>query len=142
MAWEPYDTTAQAIANGQSDAYITKFADAVRALNLPVAISFGHEMNGNWYPWGTDQTSAPAFVAAWRHIHNLFVQAGASNVIWVWNPNIINPVPQVQLQPYWPGDAYVDWVGITGYFPPRARRPSPASTSPRSRRSRSSPPNR
>jgi hypothetical protein len=117
LAWEPYDTTVQAIADGQSDGYITKFADAVRALNLPVAISFGHEMNGNWYPWGAGQTSASAFVAAWRHIHNLFIQAGASNVIWVWNPNIINPVPDVQLEPYWPGDAYVDWVGITGYFP-------------------------
>ena len=66
----------------------------MRALNLPVAISFGHEMNGNWYPWGTDQTTAGQFVAAWRHIHDLFAAAGASNVIWVWNPNIINPKPQ------------------------------------------------
>jgi mannan endo-1,4-beta-mannosidase len=117
IAWEPYGTTAQAIADGQSDAYISRFASAVRALNLPVAISFGHEMNGNWYPWGTGQTSAAQFVAAWRHIHNLFIQAGASNVIWVWNPNVINGVPQVGLRPYWPGDSYVDWVGITGYFP-------------------------
>ena len=117
IAWEPYGTTAQAIADGQSDGYISRFASAVRALNLPVAISFGHEMNGNWYPWGTDQTSAAQFVAAWRHIHNLFIQAGASNVIWVWNPNVINGVPQVGLRPYWPGDSYVDWVGITGYFP-------------------------
>jgi len=117
IAWEPYATSVQAIANGQSDAYITRFAGAVRTLNLPVAISFGHEMNGNWYPWGTGQTTAAAFVAAWRHIHDLFIQAGASNVIWVWNPNIINPVPQVQLSLYWPGDSYVDWVGLTGYFP-------------------------
>ena len=117
IAWEPYDTTAQAIAGGQSDAYVSRFARAVRALNLPVAISFGHEMNGNWYPWGTGQTTAAAFVAAWRHIHNLFIQAGASNVIWVWNPNIINPVAQVGLRSYWPGDSYVDWVGLTGYFP-------------------------
>jgi mannan endo-1,4-beta-mannosidase len=117
IAWEPYGTSLQAIANGQSDAYITRFADAVRTLNLPVAISFGHEMNGNWYPWGTDQSTAAEFVAAWRHMHDLFVQAGASNVIWVWNPNIVNPVPQVQLSLYWPGDSYVDWVGITGYFP-------------------------
>ncbi len=117
LAWEPYNISLQAIAGGQSDAYITRFADAVRALNLPVAISFGHEMNGNWYPWGTAQTTPAEFVAAWRHIHDLFVQAGASNVIWVWNPNIINPVPQVELRPYWPGDAYVDWVGVTGYFP-------------------------
>jgi mannan endo-1,4-beta-mannosidase len=117
IAWEPYDTSVQAIAAGQSDAYITRFAAAVRALNLPVAISFGHEMNGNWYPWGSGQTTPAVFVAAWRHIHDLFIQAGASNVIWVWNPNVINPVPQVPLNVYWPGDAYVDWVGITGYFP-------------------------
>jgi mannan endo-1,4-beta-mannosidase len=117
IAWEPYDTSVQAIADGQSDGYITKFASAVRALNLPVVISFGHEMNGDWYPWGTAQTAAATFVAAWRHIHDLFIQAGASNVIWMWNPNIINPVPQVQLQQYWPGPSYVDWVGITGYFP-------------------------
>jgi mannan endo-1,4-beta-mannosidase len=117
IAWEPYDMGLQAIAGGQGDAYITRFARAVRTLNLPVAISFGHEMNGNWYPWGSGQSTAAEFVAAWRHIHDLFIQAGASNVIWVWNPNIVNPVPQVQLSPYWPGDSYVDWVGITGYFP-------------------------
>jgi len=116
MAWEPFTPSVQAIAAGASDGYITSFAKAVRALGLPVAISFGHEMNGNWYPWGTGQTSAATFVAAWRHIHHLFAAAGASNVIWVWNPNIINPMPQVQLRPYWPGASYVDWIGLTGYF--------------------------
>jgi mannan endo-1,4-beta-mannosidase len=117
MAWEPFDVTVQSIANGGSDAYITKFAEAVRAFGEPISLSFGHEMNGNWYPWGTTGASAADFVAAWRLIHNLFAKAGANNVIWVWNPNIINPVPDVQLQPYWPGNAYVDWVGLTGYFP-------------------------
>jgi mannan endo-1,4-beta-mannosidase len=117
MAWEPFSTSVQAIADGQSDAYITRFARAVHALNVPVALSFGHEMNGNWYPWGTTKTTPAAFVAAWRHIHDLFAQAGASNVIWVWNPNIINPMPDTQLKPLYPGDAYVDWVGVTGYFP-------------------------
>jgi hypothetical protein len=93
-SWEPYDTSPAAIADGHSDAYITRFARAVRALNVPVVISFGHEMNGNWYPWETTQSTPAEFVAAWRHIHDLFIQAGASNVIWVWNPNIINPMPQ------------------------------------------------
>jgi mannan endo-1,4-beta-mannosidase len=116
MAWEPFSTSVQQIAAGASDAYITRFARAIRALGLPVALSFGHEMNGNWYPWGTDQTTPATFVAAWRHIHDLFAAAGASNVIWVWNPNVINPVPQVKLKPYWPGDSYVTWVGLTGYF--------------------------
>ena len=116
MAWEPYGTTVADIAACRSNAYITKFATAVRALNLPVAISFGHEMNGNWYPWGTTHTTPAQFVAAWRLIHGLFTGVGATNVIWVWNPNDIFPMPQVQLKPYWPGNAYVNWVGITGYF--------------------------
>ena len=115
-AWEPFDTTVQAIAGGASDAYITSFAKGVSAFGNPVALSFGHEMNGDWYPWGTKQTTAASFVAAWRHIHDLFAKAGVHNVIWIWNPNIINPMPNVQLEPYWPGSAYVDWVGITGYF--------------------------
>jgi mannan endo-1,4-beta-mannosidase len=115
-AWEPFDTSVQSIAQGTSDAYITSFAKAVRAFGDPIALSFGHEMNGDWYPWGTKQTTAASFVAAWRHIHDLFAKAGADNVIWIWNPNIISPMPNVQLKPYWPGSAYVDWVGITGYF--------------------------
>jgi hypothetical protein len=117
MAWEPFSESVGSIANGVSDSYITTFAKAVRAFGGPVALSFGHEMNGNWYPWGTTATTPAQFVAAWQHIHDLFAAAGATNVIWIWNPNIVNPMPDVQLSPYWPGSAYVDWVGLTGYFP-------------------------
>lgn len=116
MVWEPYHSTVAAIADGRSNGYITQFAQQVRTLNLPVAISFGHEMNGWWYPWGTTGTTAAQFVAAWRLIHRLFAAAGASNVIWVWNPNVISAEPQLDLSAYYPGNAYVDWVGITGYF--------------------------
>lgn len=116
QVWEPYDTTARQIAAGDSDNYLVRFADDVRSLNLPIAISFGHEMNGDWYPWGSGQTSAADFVAAWRHIHDVFAKRGATNVIWVWDPNDIYPVPTVALKPYYPGDAYVDWAGVTGYW--------------------------
>jgi mannan endo-1,4-beta-mannosidase len=116
MVWEPYHTTVAAIADGRSNGYITRFARAVRALNLPLAISFGHEFNGFWYPWGTTGTTAAQFVAAWRLIHRLFAAAHATNVIWVWNPNVISAEPQLALSAYYPGDAYVDWVGVTGYF--------------------------
>ena len=116
MVWEPYHTTVAAIADGHSDGYITKFAREVRALNLPLAISFGHEFNGFWYPWGTTGTTAAQFVAAWRLIHRLFAAAHATNVIWVWNPNVISAEPQLPLSTYYPGNAYVDWVGVTGYF--------------------------
>ncbi len=79
-------------------------------------MSFGHEMNGDWYPWGTQGTTAADFVHAWQHIHDIFNEVGATNVIWIWSPNVINPVPSVQLKAYYPGDAYVDWIGMIGYY--------------------------
>jgi hypothetical protein len=116
MAWEPFAPSLRQIAAGASDGYIRTFAAAVRDLNVPVALSFGHEMNGDWYPWGTQAATAGDFVRAWRHVHDLFLDAGATTVIWVWNPNVVNPVPGVPLRPLYPGDAYVDWVGVTGYY--------------------------
>ncbi len=116
VAWEPYKATYAQIASGSQDAYIRSTAEAIQDMNIPVALSFGHEMNGAWYPWGTKGNTPAQFVAAWRHIHDVFQDVGVSNVIWVWSPNIINPVPQVQLKPYYPGDGYVDWVGVVGYY--------------------------
>jgi mannan endo-1,4-beta-mannosidase len=116
IAWEPFSASFKSIADGEYDSYIKHFASQVHYMNLPVAISFAHEMNGYWYPWGTQSNTAAEFVKAWQHIHNLFLEAGATNVVWVWSPNDIGPVSNVQLKPYYPGDAYVDWIGIIGYY--------------------------
>ena len=83
MAWEPFKPSIADIADGVSDDYIRRFAMDVQALNLPVAISFAHEMNGFWYPWGTEKTSPADFVHAWRHTHDIFLDVGATNVIWI-----------------------------------------------------------
>ncbi|MDF3140759.1 MULTISPECIES: glycosyl hydrolase [unclassified Streptomyces] len=116
MSWEPFDTPIADIAAGKSDAYIKEYATAVRKLNLPVVISFADEFNGHWEKWGTKNVTPKDYVAAWRHLHETFIDVGASNVIWAWSPNIVNPVKSVKLKPYYPGDAYVDWVGLIGYW--------------------------
>jgi predicted small secreted protein len=116
MAWEPFHTSLASIASGSSDAYLRKFATSVRTVNLPVVISFGHEMNTYWYPWGTHGNRPADFVSAWRHIHDIFTQVGATSVIWAWSPNVINPVRGTRLKPLYPGDAYVDWIGMIGYY--------------------------
>ena len=116
LRWEPNQVSMADIAAGKYDPYITKFATAARALNLPLAMTFAHEMNGGWYSWGTKQTRPVDYVGAWRHVHDLFDRADAHNVIWVWAPNVINPVPSVRLAPLYPGDEYVDWIGIDGYY--------------------------
>ncbi|MFB7612910.1 glycoside hydrolase family 26 protein [Kitasatospora sp. NPDC056181] len=116
MAWEPHSPSMAAIAAGETDDYVKSVAKAAAKLNLPIAISIAHEMNGDWYPWGRQAASAEDFVAAWRRVHDIFDRAGATNVIWVWSPNITDPAPNTRLAPYYPGDTYVDWAGMTGYF--------------------------
>jgi beta-mannanase len=116
MSWEPFDISVADIAAGKSDAYLKNYAEAVRKLNLPVVMDFADEFNGGWEKWGTKYVKPKDYVAAWRHIHDVFVDAGAGTVIWAWSPNIINPVPTVGLKQYYPGDGYVDWVGLIGYF--------------------------
>ena len=108
------------IASGRYDGYLSSYAEAVRAYGHPVVLSFGHEMNGNWSDWGYRHTSPAAFVAAWRHIVNLFNVLGAHNVTWLWTVNIINDSRSGKvdnnLRQWWPGSSYVTWVGIDGYY--------------------------
>jgi hypothetical protein len=59
------------------------------------------------------------FVRAWRHVVTLFRTLGAKNVTWLWTVNIINDTQHGQIprpNQWWPGAAYVNWVGIDGYY--------------------------
>jgi mannan endo-1,4-beta-mannosidase len=113
----PFGVSLAAVAAGQYDGYLSAYAEAVSAYGHPVILSFGHEMNGNWYPWGDTHTSPAVFVAAWRHIVTLFRELGVRNVTWLWTVNIIDtlggiPPPAA----WWPGSSYVTWVGLDGYY--------------------------
>ncbi len=113
----PYDVSLTAIASGQYDSYLSAYAAAVRSYRHPVVVSFGHEMNGHWYPWANTHSPPSAFVAAWRHIVTLFREVGARNVTWLWTVNIIVTSGNIPSpDPWWPGSSYVTWVGIDGYY--------------------------
>jgi mannan endo-1,4-beta-mannosidase len=116
---QPTGVSLAAIANGRYDDYLSSYADAVRAYGRPVILSFGHEMNGSWYSWGYRHTSPATFVAAWRQIVTVFRSERVDNVTWLWTVNIINGTGHGKIPdpaPWWPGSAYVNWVGIDGYY--------------------------
>jgi mannan endo-1,4-beta-mannosidase len=116
---DPTGVSIRMIAAGKYDGYLSAYAEAVRAYRHPVILSFGHEMNGSWSSWGYRHTSPATFVAAWRHIVTSFRELGAGNVTWLWTVNIINDTQQGRIPPpapWWPGNAYVTWVGIDGYY--------------------------
>ena len=118
---DPNGVSLAAIVAGVFDGYLEKFATDVAAYGAStghgVIISFGHEMNGYWYHWGYRHTSAAVFVAAWRHVVTLFRGQGAEDVTWLWTTNIIDAKGGIpDPAPWWPGRAYVTWIGIDGYY--------------------------
>ena len=118
------DFSWQAIASGKHDAYITQVAKAAAAYHYPFVLRTLHEMDGNWYPWGyrANGNENPAdYAIAWRHIVSIFRREGATNVQFAWviaagvlNDNLLNKYGDILKQMY-PGDEYVDWVGLDGY---------------------------
>jgi hypothetical protein len=116
----PCDSTGISIANvtnGTYDTYLTEFADAVRAFGHPVLLTFDHEMNGDWYPWGDIEVTPAQWIAAWQHVTSL-ISSIAPNVTWVWAPNIEQGAAPVSR--YWPGtghaNPHVGVIGLDGYL--------------------------
>jgi hypothetical protein len=106
------------IIDGDHDAYILEFARDAKAYGNLVILRFAQEANANHFPWGVGRfdNTAQTFVAAWRHIHDLFASVGADNVKFLWSMSRehcaggCNPYT-----PLYPGDAYVDALGFSGY---------------------------
>ena len=122
ISWEGAHLVS--ISSGAYDSLIRARARSVKNFGHRVFIRWGYEMNGDWNPWdGSHNNSAgyhdgpSKYVAAWRHIHNIFQHVGATNATWVWCPND-QDVPSASWNHwtnYYPGDAYVDWVCVDGY---------------------------
>jgi hypothetical protein len=105
------------VISGTYDSYIRKFAEAAKAWGHPFFLRFNWEMNGGWFPWseGVNGNKSGEYVTAWRHVHDIFTAVGATNVSWVWCPNV-DPTNDFQnLESLYPGDKYVDWTGLDGY---------------------------
>jgi hypothetical protein len=100
------------VAAGGDDDQIRAQAIQLKALEGPVLLRWFAEMD---LPENqADAISPAAYVAAWRHMHGIFTSAGAANVRWVWCPNA-SGFSEATAQAYYPGKAYVDWIGADGY---------------------------
>lgn len=122
VAWEPRnpenvdenkDYLAE-ISGGNYDSYILEFAQVLNEYNAPVVIRFGHEMNGDWYPWGGRPNE---YILAYRKVVDLIRSAGYNNISFMWciNAESSPSEPISSVGKYYPGDIYVDLIGIDGF---------------------------
>lgn len=131
-AWVPIYAGGVAVANqpgfslsnlvsGAYDTYIDSWANGLAEWGKPVLLRFGHEMNSDWYPWSVraNGNTAQQFIDTWIYLRDRFTAAGAENVYWVWSPfasaNSDARGESDELADVFPGDAYVDFVGATGF---------------------------
>jgi hypothetical protein len=121
-----YTDTDQLIASGDpaEDATIRATARALRQFPGPVILRWFWEFNQvdkNFTCRGDDgknatQQSYDGFIAAWRHIRLLFLEERAFNVIFLWNPgSYAADGDKRDPHPYYPGNDYVDWIGLDNY---------------------------
>lgn len=125
ITWEPWASTLSSnnleeelqaedkifknILQGKFDNYIRGFAQILSAYDKPIFLRFAHEFDNPQYPWSTaGKNTSEEFKEAWKYVYTLLKEEGAHKTIWVWNPWKAKAVDA-----YYPGDEYVDWIGIT-----------------------------
>lgn len=125
IVWEPWiwgeenKIKLDNIINGEWDTYIEKWAKSAKLYGKPVLVRWGHEFNIEKYPWGVGNNGRDPikYITAYKHVHDIFNKVGAANVKWIWCFNNY-PNPDEEWNNYelaYPGENYVDWIGIDGY---------------------------
>jgi hypothetical protein len=104
IAWEPND----GLDVVQDDTYLRTFARKLNESGVPVFLRFASEMNGDWTAYSGDPEK---YIEKWRLVHDVMAEE-APNVMMVWT---VFTFPQSTILTYYPGDEYVDWVGVNIY---------------------------
>lgn len=104
IAWEPNE----GLEAVQDDEYLRNFAQQLKRYGLPVFLRFASEMNGDWTAYSGNPQQ---YIEKWRLVHDVMAEE-APNVMMVWT---VFTSPQSTILKFYPGDDYVDWVGVNIY---------------------------
>lgn len=121
-SWQPTGTL-NSFAGGSNDTYLQTEASRIAAAGVPVIVRMAWEFNGDWMPYGNGHETAAQFVAGWQHVVSVMRTAGATNALFMWCPNVWTDSNEVDPTVadgsgvnWYPGDAYVDLIGLDGYM--------------------------
>lgn len=113
------NSTLYDILRGEYDDVLREYANQFKDFGHPVLFRLNNEMNGTWtiYSGIADMCDPELFTSAWRYMYKFFEKEGVNNLIWVFNPNDGNypPLKWNNQVSYYPGNEYVQFIGITGY---------------------------
>ncbi len=99
---------AQKAGNGDYDRVIKKYSSWAKKVNRPIYLRIGYEFDG-----AHNELEPREYVKAYRHIVDLMRAKGVDNIAFVWHSYAAKPYKDYPLSAWYPGDEYVDWVGIS-----------------------------
>lgn len=116
---DPNLTIAYDILDGKFDNYLEFYAQQLKGFDKPILFRLNNEMNGDWCWYSAFYTARDSdiYKQLWVYLHDFFSKRQVQNLIWVWNPHD-KSFPEFAWNhafAYYPGDEYVDVVGMTGY---------------------------
>jgi hypothetical protein len=113
------------VSHGEFDAQLRGLAEVLKNFSHLVLLRFAHEMNGEWYPYSgggdADGDGVPdgpdKYIQAWHHVHDLFAEVGATQLLWVFCPGAEDfPVANWNRPfQYYPGSEYADLIFVDAY---------------------------
>ena len=107
------------ILRGKYDDHFRQLAEDIKAYGAPVLFRLNNEMNSDWTSYCGMMTllDPEIFRLTWQRLYKIFVENGVDNVIWIWNPNAVScPYSNWgEDLPYYPGNDYVQILGLTSY---------------------------
>jgi beta-mannanase len=114
ITWQSKDISLQDISSGIHDTYIRSWAQGISNAQGDVYLRPFPEMNGDWVSWNGNPQK---LIEAWRHIVTIFRAEGATNVKWVWSPNVTDEPKTLEnrMELYYPGDDVVDIMALDGF---------------------------
>lgn len=115
------ERTLNLIQKGEVDSYLKNVSDSIKTLNFPLLICFAPHMNVQTLI-GEGQVEQKTFLAerykeTYRYIIQFFRQQKVTNVLWVFSPHV-ESIPNVEgnkASKYYPGNEYIDVLGMDGY---------------------------
>ena len=130
LTWEPFTFDGHQknavpyidVLNGKYNHYLLQMAQTIKVFGKPLIIRFAHEMNLNIYHWGTTEEeygykSPEIYIKMYRYVVNQFKEFGVKNILWAFCPNAGSVPDELwnKIEGYYPGDDYVDILGMDGY---------------------------
>jgi len=120
LTWQPQINgyfSYNEVTSGKFDTYLKTMADSIKSLPFTIRISLAPEMNTDWVPWSvmTNGNTNESHKAFWRYVVTTFRNQGTTNVEWIWSPNIITWNQKYSYADTYPGNEYVNYVGLDGY---------------------------